>query len=354
MLEFYNYATYTFILATLFCSIVRLFHMCRPFAPYADYFYPSRIETSILFFYAATLQIPYFIYNEAEWNIRYITVIFLLSFASFYTLLLVRYFIKKPNKLTRILLILGAMLPSLPYFIDGLCGGRYLFAHTNFIMISSLIIGIIVFGGFIYSVYCLIVKIRHYNLSNYSSEEDFPTTFAYKVLFFSGISAMCFWGNWIIESQMATAIMHITLSAMAVLYLLLVLHPQHPSSYQCTFPKDPTQANAEKEDNKTSYDMQNLAKSVHSKIYTDKLYLNAHLSLIQLATEIGYGRTITSKVCNEYYGGFYKLVNEARVAHAKQLQKEHPEYTQETIAKESGFSNRSSFIRVKKRLEEEN
>ena len=35
---------------------------------------------------------------------------------------------------------------------------------------------------------------------------------------------------------------------------------------------------------------------------------------------------------------------------AKQLQKQHPEYTQETIARESGFSNRNSLMRVKKRI----
>ncbi|MCR5568459.1 MAG: hypothetical protein K6G31_04205 [Paludibacteraceae bacterium] len=350
MLNLYDYATYTFMLTTFFCAVVRLFHVCRPFAQYADYFYPSRIETAILFFYSSVLQLPYFLCDNAEWSVRYIAIVLLLCFSSFYILLVVRYFITKPKKLVRGGLILLAMLPSLPYLVDGLLGGKYIFSHSSLVFYSSLIIGVFILGGFIYSMFRLFWKIRNFNLSNYSSEEDFPFKFAYIVFFVTGVSLLCFWINWIIESEMAIAITHIILSVLALSYLLIILHPQQPSSYQCVFPKDLTIFFAEKEETKGSFDMKKLARTIHQKVYDEKMYLNPHLSLIQLASEIGYGRTITSKVCNEYYGGFYKLVNDARLAHAKQLRKQHPEYTQETIARESGFSNRNSLMRVKKRI----
>ena len=350
MLLIYNYATYTFMLTTFLCAVIRYFHVCRPFAQYADYFYPSRVEITLMLLYSSVLQLPYFIHFNSPWSTVYAAVIFLLTFTTFFTLMVSRYFIKKPNQAQRIGLALTAILPCLPFFIDGLLGGQYLFCHQNLVFYSSLGLGLITTGAFAFSLYRLLKKMRDFTLDNFSSEEDFPYKFAYIVIGFSGVTIVGVWCNWLVESQTAIATLHIALSAIAVIYLLIILHPQQPSSYQCVYPKDMTIYFSEKEETKGAFDMKKLARTIHKKIYEDKMYLDPHLSLVQLAAEVGYGRTITSKVCNEFYGGFYKLVNDARLAYANQLQYTHPEYTQDTIARECGFSNRNSFLRVKKRI----
>ena len=85
------------------------------------------------------------------------------------------------------------------------------------------------------------------------------------------------------------------------------------------------------------------------KIVTDrKLYLNAGLTLSELAAEIGTNRTYLSDYFARVKGTtFYDYINTLRIECTSiPLLQEHPEYTLEYIARVSGFKSLSTFRRA--------
>lgn len=85
----------------------------------------------------------------------------------------------------------------------------------------------------------------------------------------------------------------------------------------------------------------------------DKMFLKSDLRLDEVAQKIQTNRTYISRVIREQYGcNFSDYVNGMRVGYAKELAIQNPNYTQECIAGESGFTNSSTFSRTFKKLED--
>ena len=75
---------FAYVLAGVFCAILRWFHMCHPYYRYRHYFYPSRKTVTILFL-LTLIQIPYLMHPQSEdgWLLeRCFTVIYAPTFGS--------------------------------------------------------------------------------------------------------------------------------------------------------------------------------------------------------------------------------------------------------------------------------
>ncbi|MEP1780929.1 helix-turn-helix domain-containing protein [Reichenbachiella sp.] len=86
-----------------------------------------------------------------------------------------------------------------------------------------------------------------------------------------------------------------------------------------------------------------------------KLYLNADLSLADVANQLNISRHALSNLLSQgVQKNFYDFVNEYRIAHAIQLMDSDmlKTFSLSGIARESGFNNYVSFFRVFKRLTE--
>lgn len=83
-------------------------------------------------------------------------------------------------------------------------------------------------------------------------------------------------------------------------------------------------------------------------IATEKIYLNKDLKVGDLARAMGTNRTYMSKYISSVLGmTFYDYINKIRIEHMSiPLMNEHPEYTLEHIAAESGFGSISTFRRA--------
>lgn len=84
-----------------------------------------------------------------------------------------------------------------------------------------------------------------------------------------------------------------------------------------------------------------------------KPYLNAELSLTELARQLDLSRNQLSYLINTYKNeNFYTFVNTYRVDEVKQLfaSPKHQHYTILTLAYEAGFSSKSSFNRIFKSI----
>ena len=80
----------------------------------------------------------------------------------------------------------------------------------------------------------------------------------------------------------------------------------------------------------------------------DKPYLNPSLTIMELARMLNTNVPTLRNVSKLKYGSFIKMVNSYRLAHAKVLHKEHPEYSKQAIAEDSGFGSYRSLLRAEK------
>ena len=98
---------------------------------------------------------------------------------------------------------------------------------------------------------------------------------------------------------------------------------------------------------------QALFDSILAYMDKHKPYLNADLSLTELARKLKLNRNQLSHLINTHtQENFYTFVNTYRVAEVKQLltSPKHQHYTILTLAYEAGFSSKSSFNRIFKNI----
>ncbi len=90
------------------------------------------------------------------------------------------------------------------------------------------------------------------------------------------------------------------------------------------------------------------AGNIEKMVENQELYLNKDLTLSDLAKSIGTNRTYLSDYfCNNKHTTFYDYINQLRIEQmAIPLIQQHPEYTLEYIAAESGFKSVSTFRRA--------
>lgn len=90
------------------------------------------------------------------------------------------------------------------------------------------------------------------------------------------------------------------------------------------------------------------AGRMESMVENDRLYLDPKLSLRQLAERLGTNRTYLSQYFNEVKGvTFYDYINAMRInKKSVPLMQEHPEYTLDYVAQQSGFNSLSTFRRA--------
>ena len=81
---------------------------------------------------------------------------------------------------------------------------------------------------------------------------------------------------------------------------------------------------------------------------TEKPYLNPNLTIMELARMMNTNVPTLRNVSKQKYGSFIKMVNFYRLSHAKELHKEHPEYSKQAIAEDSGFGSYRSLLRAEK------
>lgn len=94
------------------------------------------------------------------------------------------------------------------------------------------------------------------------------------------------------------------------------------------------------------------AQTLPSIIEDEALYLNPTLSIKDLAQHIGTNRTYLSDYfTNILHTTFYDYINRLRIEkQSVPLMQDHPDYTLERIASESGFQSISTFRRSFQKL----
>ena len=86
-------------------------------------------------------------------------------------------------------------------------------------------------------------------------------------------------------------------------------------------------------------------------VFTERAYLEPHLTLRNLAARLYSNKTYISRLVNDSYGmPFPDLINKLRVEFARQYLADHPDAHQDEVAQASGFASASTFNSVFKKL----
>lgn len=360
------FACLTFILAGVFCGVVRWCHMCRPYDEQGSYFYPARRQATF-FFSAVAMQFPYVLYPSAPDTWLYIRIFGIIYYPVCFALLFLRYFHEKSIKHSW----WGLFYFAMPMSVLVVMLLLVLFHNGNFppeaeepFLYVMGVLSILLTCRFVKVAHWLKKKIDQYHNDNYSNESDFPYRFAEKIIYSPLIWIVVMWLLFISGSREAKIFIDLALAVWMVLFLTYILHPQRVSQPRSVeqeiiqiedeenmrMETENVSENKEEERQEQNCDtekMENARKELFAVIR--RRYKESNLTRVQVIGEIEYGnRTLVGNIISEI--GFYNLVNLFRIEHARLYKEANPTATQNEIAVESGYKDRFAFNYAKKKV----
>ena len=186
------------------------------------------------------------------------------------------------------------------------------------------------------------VKMKRYLTyvrKNYSNIDDIDVSWLKPVFFFAIVSQLA----WLFTSLYATVTTDIVYYVSAILMWLMVLH------YSWNFRPIVVEKEIEQPQNMQRNPSSAIVEGMLERIVEEQqLYLVKNLTLTDLAAAMGTNRTYVSNYLSQVRGqAFYDYINQIRIEKKSvPLLREHPEYTLDYVANESGFASISTFRRA--------
>lgn len=306
------------VVTSLFCALVRYFHMCRPFDEEETYFYPARKLITIVY---ACFALP------VVWLFRMDSPDACLFMRVFLVLLLpgagvlsFRQFFFSQTKHRRLIFVLSGIIPLaviLTCWIYGWIGGDTLHRHrdTLFPLIGgySLLLTVML----LQTTCWLLRQIRLHMQEEYSNSDDFPVRFAGLVAFIPVLYQGAAWWLFITGDHDYNMWFQLAISVMHVVLLIRILHPQRKEYREVM--EEAEELIAEKIEtvlsdrgsgsSLLSVDAMNeLEAKIRVALTEDRLYLNPNLKIGELADAVKSNRKYVSIVMKERFGSFYPQI----------------------------------------------
>lgn len=382
--HYYSLAALAFILSGLFFAAVRWFHVCRPYQQDPSYYFPARPLLTV-FFILPAITFPYVLWpgDSDAWLLM--KSYFPLTHMYICAVLMFNYFgsVKHWNKWKRsaifmavplILLLVFLLFNALTHYYSW--GGR----SQQALVIVTIGMGIIASVFSFVSLWKVMSWLRQLKAGDFfSNPDDFPAAYAQKILFAPVFEFFVVWAVFFADSKKVMALMHLVFMVFNIWFLLTVLHSkrektptswmtdeepsdsalslekqqQEPSEYQVANQELQQESSYVNEQGGTGLPDEKVAsimKEIRAFVEEGRQYLNPHLTIADVASHCGYGRTYVSRVLANEMGGFFRYVNTLRLQHAQTYREEHPNATQEEVAVASGFSSRQAFYAVRRRM----
>lgn len=343
------------VVTSLFCALVRYFHMCRPFDEKEAYFYPARKLITIIY---ACFALPVvWLFRMDSPDAYFFMRVFLVLLLPGAGVLSFRQFFFSQTKHRRLIFVLSGIIPLaviLTCWIYGWIGGDTLHRHrdTLFPLIGgySLLLTVML----LQTTCWLLRQIRLHMQEEYSNSDDFPVRFAGLVAFIPVLYQGAAWWLFITGDHDYNMWFQLAISVMHVVLLIRILHPQRKEYREVM--EEAEELIAEKIEtvlsdrgsgsSLLSVDAMNeLEAKIRVALTEDRLYLNPNLKIGELADAVKSNRKYVSIVMKERFGSFYKELNRLRIEAAVRYREEHPSASREEIAAHCGFSNVRTYSR---------
>lgn len=347
----YGSATSVYIAVCVACAAVKWFHMCHPYDRNPDYFYPGRAYVALLMLNAIVLA-PYAL-NPDSPDAWYLTRFYLLPVVlHHFAVLIFSYFgtimswkkwripslvISSPVILSMLITLVLAIIPGdqvgsvVPWLPDVLLFGMGVIGTAICVAAMSLVYA----------------WAKRFASDDFSNSEDFPVAMAQKwsVLTFFNI-VMC-WAGALVGSKGLTAVIMLLMSTSAIVLVISSLHPHRLQPTGVDKSKAPAKPAARRSSTRKKQD---ILSAVDAVVVGQKAYLDAHLTIQDVADRSGYSRSTLSSLFKAEMGGFFAYINRLRLQHVETYQLEHPGATIQEAILESGFNSRQAYYSVKAKL----
>lgn len=357
MTSLYQIITLIFIVENVTLGIVRWFHMCHP---YDQSHYPARKTYSWLCFSCIFLSCT-IINPEQDFAWLYGTLFWSFHIPLVLSEIVLSYFHLKNNcsKIRKALYYLGEAV---------MVAGFALVLTNNANLPQEILKDSLVVIGVLSSVAIIHLVIRivqlkairqQYLLENYSNEDDFPVRKANIIFLLIFILTLVTVTTCVFSySPLSYSICLVLIIILSPVVLIYFLHPHVNLKLEVVGIDEVTEkddvdpavkfsSSAVLESQEDEFEkMKRLDEKLRHLIIDEKIYLNPHLTLADLAKMVGSNRTSVSQIIQEH-GGFYNVMNRNRLKYADEYQVSHPKAKVEEIAIESGFGSKRTYQRIK-------
>ena len=344
---FYGIAATIFVTVGLTVAAVRLFHMCRPFDRNPKYYYPGR-PFVVGIYLNSLMLIPYIIRPESA-DALYLARLYFFPVTIFhFTILLFSYFgnVMEWKKWRGPMLKVGVLLALLLIltFILALIPGNQIESLAPVISEWVLfLLGIFITCICIAALAVVLGWAKRFDSDDFSNAADFPVVTARRWTLLVVASLTLCWAGALVASTFFLAIIMMLLAVSALVFVISALHPHRSRPVELedteTVEATPKRASSKKQEE--------ILKAIHTVVEEQEAYLDAHLTIQDVADRSGYSRSALSSLFKTYLGGFFNYVNGLRVQHVDTYMKDHPDATLQEAVLESGFNSRQAYYSVK-------
>lgn len=365
-------ACFAFILGSLFCSVTRWGHMCRPYDRRADYFYPARRMVTLTYL-TPLLLLPYVFHWRSPDTWLFARVFFLFYMPVFASIAFRSYFFSGRHW-RWLRLGLGAVLPGLfllVLFVFACKGGDSLTrCQEGLIVPVTETVCVLLAGYLVYTTFWLMRRIHYYLYGEYSNDEDFPIRFAKGVVFIPLLTLLITWSVYLADDRWLLGCFYLLVTVVAFGILLVILHPQRTGTclveqelelvtdrviqeYETMDSDEAKEVLTELSRDSgpaSSEVLDRLEQELRVLVEEGKLYLKPNLTMTELAVRLKTNRSYLSQLFrNRFHSSFYGYINRLRIRYAIDYARLHPEATRRNIAATSGFGS----VRTMNRAREE-
>lgn len=342
--------------ATVFIAVgqalaaVRWFHMCHPFDRKPRYYYPGR-PFVIGIYLNALLLLPYAL-NPDSPDAWYLAQIYFLPVTIFhFTIMLFSYFGNvmqwKKWQLPIIVVSLPVVVAMLAAFALAVWPGDQSASVSPALSWSFLyILGIIITAVCIMAMAVVLRWARSFNADDFSNPADFPVTQARRWVAMVAFNMVLCWVGAIVARPGLMAVLMLLFAGCSTIFVISALHPHRRQSPEEEASEPPVATAPKRSSSNRRH--QELMSAIHTVMVEQEAYLDAHLTIQDVADRCGYSRSALSSLFKAELGGFFSYVNGLRVQHVETYLKENPSATLQEAVLESGFNSRQAYYSVKK------
>ena len=345
---FYGIAATVFVTVGLTVAAVRLFHMCRPFNRNPKYYYPGR-PFVVGIYLNALILIPYIIRPESG-DALYLARLYFFPVTIFhFTILLFSYFgnVMEWKKWRGPMLIMSVLLSLIliSTFVMTLIPGNQIESYIPVLSKWLLfLLGIIITIICIAALAVVLIWAKRFDSDDFSNPADFPVISARRWTLLVVASMTLCWAGFLVATPVFLAIIMILLAVSALVFVISALHPHRSRPVEL---EDTESVETTSKRVASKKKQEEILQAIHTVVVEQEAYLDAHLTIQDVANRSGYSRSALSSLFKAYMGGFFNYVNGLRVHHVDTYMQEHPSSTLQEAVLESGFNSRQAYYSVK-------
>ena len=339
----------TFIVTNLYGWLLKRFFVPNAYKENVAELYPAQ-HLVARFYLLQLFELPYLFMVGRPEALFYVNGTALLVFSSFMLVMVTNYFFPQQSSSRRQILFLLPVWSCwvallLPVFI------KELFTHDYQLVMTCIVM--ILFVGYLFlldrSRRQLVRRIRELEENEYSNKDDFPLKFAISVKWLPLVLCVLLAVTFLLNDATVKMVRDVIFTVINVWFAIYTLNP-HRKLKQLQIEEEKKEEVVVRS-HLTEYQRKNLESKMLNLIKTEKLYLEDHFTMHDLARRMNSNKTYLSEViAASEYGSFYQLINMLRIEHACQMLGADPSLKMEQVALASGFSSGSAFSQVFKRI----